>query len=231
MKLKHLFESEYGNGIKLLGNEITELPDDLPEKITGNFFCTNTNIKSLANCPREVIGRFNISRNDRLKTLEHGPISVGEFICDDGELKSLSFAPQKVGKSFSCEFNKLTSLEGFPVEVGGDILLSGNKLTSLDHLPMIIHGDLNVSENKIRTLQDVHKKIKKVGSLDLMYDPIKSHILGLMLIEVEEILFGTQDDDETVNDILNKWKNQGRKGVLGCQRELIDAGYRDLAQL
>ena len=233
MKLKDLFEGKYGSDIDAeYQRETTKFPDDLPEKIAGNFTCQYTYLRTLLNCPREVGGKFNISNNEKLKTLEHGPVYVGEFICDNGKLKSLAFAPRKVGKSFSCEFNDLTSLEGFPAEVGGDILLSGNKLTSLDHLPMIIHGDLNVSENKIRTLQDVHKKIKKVGSLDLMYNPIKSHILGLMLIEIEEIFYGTQeDDDDTVNDILNTWKNQGRKGVLGCQRDLIAAGYKELAQL
>lgn len=29
----------------------------------------------------------------------------------------------------------------------------------------------------------------------------------------------------------NKWKNQGRKGVLGAQRDLLDLGYKELAQL
>ena len=34
-----------------------------------------------------------------------------------------------------------------------------------------------------------------------------------------------------VDEILNRWKNQGRKGVLGVQRELFDLGYDQLAQL
>ena len=34
-----------------------------------------------------------------------------------------------------------------------------------------------------------------------------------------------------VDVILNKWKNLGRRGVMGAMKELLDLGYDDLAQL
>ncbi len=38
-------------------------------------------------------------------------------------------------------------------------------------------------------------------------------------------------DADAVQTILNKWKNRGRKGVLGAQRELLDLGYDELARI
>jgi hypothetical protein len=105
----------------------------------------------------------------------------------------------------------LTSLEGCPSEVGGDFFCHKNKLTSLE---------------------DIHKQIKKIGG-DFFCNgnKIKSHILGLMLVEIGGDIVTKLGDRKDVDEILNRWKNQGRKGVLGCQRELLDLGYKELAQL
>jgi hypothetical protein len=52
-----------------------------------------------------------------------------------------------------------------------------------------------------------------------------------MLIEFGGTCTTELGDGKDVDAILNKWKNQGRKGVLGAQRELLDLGYEELAQL
>lgn len=121
--------------------------------------------------------------------------------------------PNKIDGNFFCFSNKLTSLENCPAEVGGSFYCYKNELTSL---------------------KDIQKQIKKIdGNFWCGDNPIQSHILGLMLVEIG---YGGRfltklGDGEDVDAILNKWKNQGRKGVLGCQRDLIAAGYEDLAQL
>jgi hypothetical protein len=51
-----------------------------------------------------------------------------------------------------------------------------------------------------------------------------------MLIEIGGKILTSLNND-VVDDILNKWKNQGRRGVLGAQRELLELGYEELAQL
>ena len=51
------------------------------------------------------------------------------------------------------------------------------------------------------------------------------------MIEIGGIIKTELGNGTDVDQILNKWKKQGRKGALGCQRELIDAGYKELAQL
>lgn len=190
MKLKQLFESEYGNSdIDLSENKLTSLPSDLPDKVSGDFWCHDNHLTSLEYCPSHIGGNFS---------------------CHHNELTSLEHCPSEVGKGFYCDYNDLTSLEHCPSEVGGVFYCSNNNLTSL---------------------KDVHKQIKKIsGSFGCFENPIKSHVLGLMLVEISgEIETGLGDGDD-VDEILNKWKNQGRRGVLGAQRELLDLGYDQLAQ-
>lgn len=58
-----------------------------------------------------------------------------------------------------------------------------------------------------------------------------THILGLMLIDIGDAIVTEFGDKKDVDRILNKWKNQGRKGVLGAQCELMDIGYDEMAKL
>ena len=68
-----------------------------------------------------------------------------------------------------------------------------------------------------------------------MNNGLHSCVLGLMMIEIGgAISTGLESEAigrSPIDAILNKWKNQGRKGVLGAQRELLDLGYKELAQL
>jgi hypothetical protein len=126
----------------------------------------------------------------------------------------------------------LTSLEHCPSHIGGDFLCNENELTSLEFCPSQIGGDFSCSYNELTSLKDVHTHIKKVdGGFRCVRNHIESHILGLMLIDIGgEIMTGLGNMND-VDSILNKWKNQGRKGVLGAQRELMDLGYKELTQL
>jgi hypothetical protein len=190
MKLKHLVEARYGKDVSLQDTGLTRLPTDLPEKITGNFLCSENGLTSLEHCPSEV------------------------------------------GGDFSCSHNKLTSLKFCPSQIGGDFLCSENGLTSLEHCPSEVGGDFYCSYNKLTSLKDVHTHIRKIdGGFRCFRNHIESHILGLMLIEIGGEIITRLGDGKDVDMILNKWKNQGRKGALGAQRELLDLGYDQLAQL
>jgi hypothetical protein len=75
----------------------------------------------------------------------------------------------------------------------------------------------------------VFKKINK--QFDVTNNPIKSSILGLMLIHFDNPGSQMFPFNKDVVNIIYKWMNKGRRGVLGAQRELLELGYEELAQL
>ena len=232
MKLKHLVETKYEKDVSLYNKGLTRLPTDLPEKITGNFGCIENELTSLEHCPSQIDGNFHCYGN-KLTSLEHCPSQIGgDFYCGYNQLTSLKFCPSQIGGDFSCSHNKLTSLEHCPSHIGGDFLCRENELTSLEHCPSQINGDFSCGHNELTSLKDVHTHIKKVdGGFRCYSNHIESHILGLMLIDIGGEIITRLGDGKDVDTILNKWKNQGRRGVLGAQRELLDLGYAELAQL
>jgi len=115
-----------------------------------------------------------------------------------------------VSGNFGCRDNNLVSLEGAPSSIGGYFSCWNNNLTSL---------------------KDINKIVKKVG--DAFYagdNPIKSHVLGLLLIKgCKEV----ELDNKQVEEILNRYlpNTRGNKALLECQSELLDADLEDWAQL
>ena len=131
-----------------------------------------------------------------------------------------------------CDDNKLTSLEGAPLHIGGNFWCTDNKLTSLEGAPKIVGGEFICSFNMLTSLEGIHNQIKKIGgSFACENNPIKSHILGLMMIEIGGKIETNLGNGQDVDAILNRWKNQGRKGVMGAMKELMDLGYEELAQI
>ena len=59
---------------------------------------------------------------------------------------------------------------------------------------------------------------------------ITSHVLGVLLIDgCEKIFIDNKEVEAIVNEYLpNK---EGRKGLLKCKGELVDAGFEEFAQL
>lgn len=123
--------------------------------------------------------------------------------------------PTEIAGSFNVFYSDITSLAGAPKKIGGSVTLTHNQ--NLD------------------SLHDVHKHINHVGNMfNCSGAAIRSSVLGLMLIEIGgtiTIQFENMEMYRNANQILNTWKNQGRRGVLGAQRELLDLGYDRLAQL
>ena len=154
------------------------------------------------------------------------------FWCDNNQLTSLKGSPSKVGGNFYCNNNRLTSLEGCPSQIGGDFYCSINKLTSLEGCPSQVGGNFYFQDNQVSSLHNVHKHISNIGgNFVCKNNPIQSHILGLMMIEIGGEITTKLGNGTDVDEILNRWKNQGRTGVLGAQRGLLALGYKELAQL
>ena len=112
---------------------------------------------------------------------------------------------------------------------GAGLSVTRRNLTSLAGSPKIIGGGLYVDNNLLASLKDVHNHITEIkGEFCALDNPIKSHVLGLLLIKgVTEVRL----DKTEVQDILNRHLGKGRAGMLMAQEELIEAGFEKFAQL
>ena len=161
--------------------------------------------------------------------IKYAMYTSGGFSCTNSKLTSLEGAPSHVGRYFDCSNNQLTSLEGAPSHVGGDFGCYSNQLTSLEGAPSHIGGDFCCSNNKLTSLKGVHKHITEIrGEFACRHSPIKSHVLGLLLIKGISLI---EIDNIEVEEILNRHLGKGRAGMLQAQEELIEAGLEEFAQL
>ena len=170
--------------------------------------------------------------NNQLTSLEGAPLEVnGDFDCSDNNLTSLKGAPKKVGRNFWCISNNLTTLEGAPQKVGGFFTCNHNNLTSLKGAPQTVGRGFHCRYNTLLTsLKDIHKHIKSIrGKFDAEDCPIKSHVLGLMLIKD---LKKVELDNKEVEAIINSHLDGGSmRSAMECQAELIQAGLEEYAKL
>lgn len=134
------------------------------------------------------------------------------------------------GPNIKCADMGLTSLDGAPASVAGFFRCSNNELTSLEGAPAHIGGYFYCSFNKLESLKDIHLHIKHIGGFASFRDnPIKSHVLGLLLIDG---LFGAMLPNVEVDAIINShFPSKGIESLLLCQEELINAGLEEYAQL
>jgi len=155
---------------------------------------------------------------------------TGNFICAGGELKTAEGCPTQVDGELFINHNHLTSLFGMPAVVGTHCSIAGNiELRSLEHCSQHIGGKMYMQMlPEITSLQDIHKNIKSVGGiLDVTDTPLKSHVLGLLLIKK---LPAVRMDNKKVEEIINKHL-AGERDIHTCQEELIEAGFADFARL
>jgi hypothetical protein len=216
-------------GLIIDGQKITK---DTPlNKWQGSFSCSYNKLTSLEYCPSEVGGDFDCF-NNVLTSLEYGPSEVGgNFWCSNNKLTSLEYCPSEVGGDFSCYSNKLTSLEYCPSEVGGSFDCYNNKLTSLEYCPSEVGGSFWCSSNKLTSLKDIHKQLTKMkGKFDASQNPIKSHVIGILLVEG---CIGLLIDNKKVEAIINKYlpNKEGKAGFMKCKHELLDAGFDEYVKL
>ena len=90
-------------------------------------------------------------------------------------------------------------------------------------------GHFDCYGNELTSLKGVHRYIAEIqGNFFASDNPIKSHVLGLLLIKgIAKI----QLDNKQVEEILNRHLDKGRAGMLMAQEELIEAGLEVFAQL
>ena len=133
------------------------------------------------------------------------------------------------GGDFYCSYNELTSLTGAPSHVGGHFYCYYNELASLAGAPSHVGSAFYCYNNELASLKDVYKHVTEIkGIFYAVNNPIKSHVLGLLLIKgVTEVRL----DNRQVGEILNRHLGKGRAGMLMAQEELIEAGLEEYAKL
>ena len=214
MKLRTLFESNDGT---LIGKEINGIIVEPDMKIwDGDFACSECNLTSLTGCPEEIKGDFSCSGNKKLTSIEFGPNIVnGDYWCN------------------GCN---ITTLKGSTEEITGDFVCSVNKkLTSLEFGPKIVHGEYRCYRCNITSLQNIHKYTQQIfGDFYCSDNPIKSHMLGLLLIkDLKEVVCYEDDIMHEPAQIISKYLQQpmSKQRMFDCQEELIQAGFKEYAQL
>lgn len=194
-------------------------------RVSGYFWCGANQLTSLEGAPEKVDGSFYCWGN-QLTSLEGAPSSVGgDFACYQNQLTSLHGAPQTVKGDFECYKNRLTGLMGSPRHVGKDFDCSHNQLMSLEGAPEHVGDRFTCTNNPLlQSLQHLSSGVKIVQTT---YTP---H-LGVLRYCYFKSFWGLKDAPKHIMAILNKYKNQGNKGVLLAAAELIKAGYKDNARL
>lgn len=235
--------SESAQGTTLVGLTINGelITDNTKDEIWPDDFDCDEQFKliSLEGAPKEVKGDFNCNANPKLTSLKGAPDIVRrDFYCHNNpKLESLEGSPKEVDRDFWFDGGdklKFTSLKGGPVKVGRDFKCYSNpNLTSLEGAPKEVGRDFDCSYNdKLTSLKGIHKQItiNLGGKFVANYTPIRSNVLGLLLIKG---CTGVHLDNEEVQDILNKYlpNNRGNKAVIECQSELLDSDLDDFAEL
>ena len=118
------------------------------KEVSGSFFCNNSSLTSLKNCPRSVGGRFNCNDNN-LTSLKYCPeYANSDFSCSGNLLTSLEYCPKNIGFDFYCNDNEISSLEHIP-EIITYLSCYGNKITNFDGLPEFFERTINLVDNPL----------------------------------------------------------------------------------
>jgi hypothetical protein len=183
----------------------TQLPINF-RTVTGCFSILDCKkLTTLKGCPQHVGSIFEVRNAQNLRSLEHGPQTVGEsYIVFNSSIKSLEHCPTDIPERFIIEYCYfITSLKGCPEKIGERFSISNCQyLKSLDYLPKEILGKVYLFNcDKVFNLLRIFK-IKGVKSIRFHKNPIE--------------------------DIINKYLPS--RDIIGCQDELIEAGFEEYAR-
>lgn len=129
------------HGINLMFNGFEQIPEAYKDVETDIFNCSYNYLKLLNNMPKI---NYNCDcSNNELETLKNSPKELmGFFSCGVNKLKDLKNSPRKVGTVFNCSDNRLYTLFGGPKEVGTEFSIRNNFLFSEDFAPLFVANEL-----------------------------------------------------------------------------------------
>ena len=119
-------------------------------EINSHLCCRNCKLISLKGCPDKIGGDF-YCNNNQLKTLEFfSPTEIdGCFDCSFNQLISFKNCPPLIYLYIKCNNNNLSSFEYLPEFINGDLSCEHNKFNNFEYFPKNINGNLNISNNNI----------------------------------------------------------------------------------
>ena len=125
---------------------LTEIPITF-NKVSGSFYCQNSDLTTLKGSPRLV---------------------EGSFYCQKNKLTDLKGSPKFIGGSFRCDENNIFSLEGLDADgLSGDIYLSNNPIGSLFY---VIDSDIVRAFNSFKVIKGNEINLKRLRYVMEIYD-------------------------------------------------------------
>lgn len=193
----------------------------------------------------ENFENFRLSINQ----VDHGKIitkiqNCDDFLCNRLGLTTLENCPSIIEGNFDCSFNELSSFEFCPKIIGNVVICYDNKITSLDQAPIKIGSYFSCSRNQISSLDGIGKKYltSMQGDFHITSNPLKSHVLGLLLIKgitgfhflskVNDVVNLIDEDTcMSVESIVDTHIRSKDRDILECREELVQAGLKEYAKL
>jgi len=201
----------------------------------GNFeiYGHRAEVSSLEGCPRVVEDWFHVISQKYLTTLKGSPEKAGYVsVWRCSALKDLTGITPVSGSYRIGGNDSLLSLNGIPLIGDHDLHLESNPKLSFTACQFPSIKSLAWVDNKDVSLHDFHRHFPKISKYLRFSEHIQSHVLSVLLIEGLQEIYSLDDLKPMVAIINQHLPNTlGKKGMLRCQAELIDAGYEEYAQL
>jgi hypothetical protein len=175
---------------------------------------------------------FELTNDPEVEVTDTGLVNIkgsaafkGEHLLPNGKLP---FAFGTVSGNLRLPDAGLASLWGMPKEVGDTLSLSRNPLRNLIGCTQKIHNDLRLRQMpELVSLEGFPTELGGYVAID--YKP-ELPLLRTLQARDGIVLWPVGSEHEQVELILEKYKGQGKRGAIRCQKELIAAGFEGNAQ-
>jgi hypothetical protein len=168
----------------------------------GDFDISTCGLITLEGCPERIDGDF-ICSNNLLNDLRFGPTEVsGDYDVRQSTLISLGGAPKRIKKDFICSYNQLSNLVGGPEIVDGNYYVDNCLLNSLEGSPIILVGNFDCSYNLLEDLNDGPDMIN--GVYDCSHNDIKDLTTGPNSVGVFKCVGNKNLKDLSLAPLCNK---------------------------
>ena len=183
------------------------------------------NLPKLSAKFKRVVGDFDVS-NQKLKSLEGCPeIVEGQFDCSfNYDLTNLSGGPHTVTDQYRANHCNLENLVGVATDIGEDLYVRHNlKLASLAGV-VKVHSYIVADDCHITDLSALPKGLYMFISSWHRNLPMLRMVLGSPAMTVHR-------QPPELEQIMDRYANQGRDAVIPCAAELHKSGYEGNAKL